>query len=72
MPKFDKQDLEGLISDAIADSLDVDWTSRDGARAVVQALVDDGIIVLLGPDDPKPGSNEWLAQSPQYHPGDIA
>ena len=24
------------------------------------------------PDGPEPGSNEWLMQSAQYHPGDMA
>lgn len=31
-------ELEDLIADAIADSMDVDWNSRTGARAVVRAL----------------------------------
>ncbi len=29
---------EDLIRDAIADSLDMDWSARDGARAVVRRL----------------------------------
>lgn len=35
---LDWSDLEDGIADAISDSLDVDWTSRDGARAVVAYL----------------------------------
>ena len=31
-------EYEDEIADAIADSMDVDWTSRDGARAVVRLL----------------------------------
>lgn len=33
-----EEELTDLISDAITDSLEMDWTSRDGARAVVRAL----------------------------------
>lgn len=31
-------DLEDDIADVISDSMDMDWTSRDGARAVVEYL----------------------------------
>lgn len=34
----DWSDHEDDIADAIADSMDMDWTSRDGARAVVEYL----------------------------------
>jgi hypothetical protein len=44
MPTFDRQDLEDLIADAIGDSMDIDWTYRDGARAVIRALEEDGIL----------------------------
>lgn len=44
MPKFNREDLEDLIAEAIGDSMDVDWTYRDGARAVIRALEEDGII----------------------------
>ena len=71
MPSFDRQDLLDLITEAIADSLEPDWTCRDGARAVLNALIDDRVITLRA-DEPKPGSNEWLMQSPNFHPGDIA
>jgi len=37
-PALDWTDLEDAIADAISDSMDMDWTSRDGARAVVECL----------------------------------
>ncbi len=42
--RVDRQDLEDRITDAISDSFDMDWTARDGARAVVKALEDEGIV----------------------------
>lgn len=71
MPSFDKQDLLDLITEALDNSLEPEWTCRDGARAVVSALVDDNIIALRN-NDPKPGSSEWLMRSPNFHPGDLA
>ena len=35
---YDWSDAEDDIADAISDSMDMDWTSRDGARAVVALL----------------------------------
>lgn len=46
---IDPQELEDLIADAIMDSLDVDWGSRDGARAVVRALEREGWAVVEAP-----------------------
>lgn len=40
----DREELTDLIQQAISDSLDMDWTSRDGARAVVRALQEAGIV----------------------------
>lgn len=37
-PALDWSDIEDAFADAIADSMDMDWTSRDGARAVVEFL----------------------------------
>lgn len=37
-PAFDWSEYEDDIADAIDDSLDMDWTSRDGAKAVVRLL----------------------------------
>jgi hypothetical protein len=33
------QELEDLISEAISDSLDMDWSPRDGAKAVLRAIL---------------------------------
>lgn len=37
-PPRDWSDHEDDFADAIADSIDVDWTPRDGARAIVRYL----------------------------------
>ena len=42
----DEDDLEDMIDEAISDSLDVDWTSRDGAKAVLRALEEAGFVVI--------------------------
>ena len=43
-PKMSCEDVTDLISDAIADSFDVDWTPVQGARAVVRALMLEGLL----------------------------
>ena len=43
-----EDDLLDLISDAIGESMDVDWTYRDGARHVLGALVIGGFIAING------------------------
>ena len=35
---YDWTDAEDDIADAISDSMDMDWSSRDGAKAVVAYL----------------------------------
>ena len=35
---------EDDIADAISDSMDMDWTSRDGARAVMRLLREKGVV----------------------------
>jgi hypothetical protein len=52
----DRDELEDLIADAIGDSMDMDWTSRDGARAVVRALLEDGAVRF--------GETCWLIEWP--------
>lgn len=42
----DDDDLEDMIDEAINDSLDVDWTSRDGAKAVLRALEEAGMEIV--------------------------
>ena len=40
------KEIEDLIADAINDSLDPDWSGRDGARAVMQAMRDAGAMIF--------------------------
>lgn len=65
-----------LISEAIDDSMGTDWTSFDAAHHVMQWLTDAGLGIIVlpkrDPAEPEPGSNEWLAKSPLFHPGDLA
>ena len=42
---YDWSDAEDDIADAIDDSLGPDWTSRDGARAVVAYLKQIGVVL---------------------------
>ena len=35
---MDDDEILDLIAEAIDDSMDMDWTSRDGARSVLRAL----------------------------------
>lgn len=44
MPAFDRQDLEDLICETLAESFYAHWNERDGAIAVLKALEDDGIV----------------------------
>lgn len=46
----DQQEIEDLIAEAIDDSMDMDWTSRDGARAVFNALYAEGLLPLMADD----------------------
>ncbi len=46
IPPYDRDELLDLISDAISDSMDMDWVSRDGARSVLDALVKEGVVAL--------------------------
>lgn len=43
------QEIEDLIADAISDSFDMDWTARDGARAVMRWLADEGMAIVEVP-----------------------
>jgi hypothetical protein len=45
--KVDRQDLEDLIADAIADSFYAHWNERDGAIAVVKALEEGGLVKFI-------------------------
>lgn len=43
----DREELLDLISEAISDSLDVDWRPIDAAAYVVRALEDAGIVKVI-------------------------
>lgn len=45
-PARDAQDLHDLISDAIGDSMDMDWTYSDGAKAIIRAFEREGLVVM--------------------------
>lgn len=49
MPSEREDDLLDIISDAIDESMDVDWTSRDGARHVLGALQIGGYLATPPP-----------------------
>lgn len=42
---WNQEGIEDLISDAIGDSLDMDWSARDGAKAVIRALQSEGLLL---------------------------
>jgi hypothetical protein len=42
--EHDREELLDTISDAIGDSMDMDWNYRDGARSVLAALVAENIV----------------------------
>jgi len=44
-PRYDWSDAEQDIADAISDSMDMDWTSAMGARAVVEYLKKIGAVL---------------------------
>lgn len=41
------EDIRDIIADAINESLDVEWTARDGARSVMNCLRDNGVIFFV-------------------------
>lgn len=43
-PKMSSEEITWLITDALLDSFDVDWTPDQGARAVVRALMSEGLL----------------------------
>lgn len=49
----DRDDLLELISEAISDSLDVDWRPIDAAHYVIRALEDAGIVKAIEGECPE-------------------
>ncbi len=43
---MDPQELEDMIAEAIDDSLDMDWTGRIGAKAVLAMLEREGMAIV--------------------------
>lgn len=72
MSMVDTNAVIDLIAEAISDSLGPDWTAFDAAHHVMQWLADEGLCIVKTRSGVKPGSNEWLMQSPLFHPGDLA
>lgn len=48
---MDNEELIDLIADAIDDSLDMDWTSTDGAKSVLRALEREGYVIVEKKND---------------------
>lgn len=42
-------EIEDLLSDAISDSIDLDWTPRDGAKSILRELAACGLHITLTP-----------------------
>ncbi len=42
-PEWTAEDIEDLVADAISDSMDIDWTARDGAREIMRQLAENGL-----------------------------
>jgi hypothetical protein len=45
----DPQELEDFLADAIDDTMDMDWTGRVGAKGVIRALNDEGLMIVRKP-----------------------
>lgn len=41
---MNRQEILDIVNEAIEFSLDIDWTTRDAAEAVVSALTQEGLI----------------------------
>lgn len=48
---MDNEELIDLIAEAIDDSLDMDWTSMDGAKSVLRALEREGYVIVEKEND---------------------
>jgi hypothetical protein len=68
---FAPEDIRDLISDAISDSLDMDWQPGWGADAVIKALADAGLLVV--PDFAKIcAERDYTCASVSVYPTDPA
>lgn len=61
-PAIDTQDLRDLISEAIGDSMDMDWTYSDGARSIIRAFEREGLVVMeSGASKAAPDASGYIA-----------
>lgn len=40
---LDREEIEDFLADAITDSLDMDWDTRDGAKSILRAVEKQGL-----------------------------
>lgn len=59
-----RQELLDLVSDAISDSIDMDWTPTIGARYVVEALIKEGLVQVTAAPTSEPLEAPGIPQPP--------
>ena len=57
-----EDDLIDMLSEAISDSMDMDWRSSDGARSILARLKDEGLMIAPIPDVRE---TAWLVEQPE-------
>ena len=65
-----QEEIIDLLTDAINDSFDQDWTARDGACAIFNALYAEGLLPLMADDQARIDA-AWeihKAAGPEDHP----
>lgn len=71
--RIDAQELEDFLSDAIGDSIDMDWTGRIGAQAVIREMEREGLhVTRVGPEtvvpnwwNPDADDPFWMLETPE-------
>jgi hypothetical protein len=58
-----RQELVDILSEAIDDSMDMDWRSQDGARSILRRLKEEGLAIIQFPTHPTPVVIEGIAFS---------
>jgi hypothetical protein len=66
----DREDVENELEQAIDDSIDMDWTARDGARAIQRWLDDHGFVIV--PVAPIRETAELLRSYERHHRDEAA
>jgi hypothetical protein len=49
----DWEEIEDFFSDTLTDSFDMDWTGRDGAKALIHALQEEGLQIVSNTQAPE-------------------